>query len=146
MKQEKKPNDTTRDTQKSSEGVNWSDPLTSFKEEVKLMSSQETNLENYSVFSHDIYNYKEKYYREKFRIEPRQFMHLRRGISVAYVEALSWINHYYYKGVVSWSWFYPYHYSPFFSDIFVEEEPTFDRGIPFKPFEQLMAVLPPKTC
>lgn len=62
------------------------------------------------------------------------------------MQALSWINQYYYKGVASWSWFYPFHYSPFFSDIDVDEEPAFEKGEPFRPFEQLMAVLPPKTC
>ena len=35
-------------------------------------------MENYSIFSHEIYNYKEKYYREKFRISPEDFMSLRR--------------------------------------------------------------------
>lgn len=52
-------------------------------------------------------------------------MRLRRCISVAYVEALNWIHAYYYKGVPSWSWFYPFHYSPFFSDIEVDEQPQF---------------------
>lgn len=64
---------------------------------------------------------------------------------MAYVQALSWICKYYYRGVASWSWFYPFHYAPFFSDIIVDEEPVFHTGVPFKPFEQLMAVLPPKT-
>ena len=39
------------------------DVLTTFKNEAKGLISQETNLENYSIFSHDIYSYKEKYYR-----------------------------------------------------------------------------------
>lgn len=54
------------------------DVLTSFKNEAKGLISQETNLENYSIFSHDIFDYKEKYYREKFRITPEDFMSLRR--------------------------------------------------------------------
>jgi 5'-3' exoribonuclease 2 len=49
--------------------------------------------------------------------------------------------------VASWSWYYPFHYSPFASDIKVSlyKQQSFDLGSPFKPFEQLMAVFPQKT-
>ena len=48
--------------------------------------------------------------------------------------------------MASWSWYYPFHYSPFFSDLDVAEPQEFSFGEPFKPYEQLMAVLPPKTA
>lgn len=48
--------------------------------------------------------------------------------------------------MASWSWYYPFHYSPFFSDLDVAEPQEFSLGEPFKPYEQLMAVLPPKTA
>ncbi|KAI9614713.1 hypothetical protein H4Q26_009104 [Puccinia striiformis f. sp. tritici PST-130] len=57
---------------------------------------------------------------------------------------LQWVLHYYYTGVASWSWAYPYHYSPMITDLdkMASYKFSFDLGNPFKPFEQLMGVLP----
>lgn len=65
-----------------------------------------------------------------------------------YVEGLFWIIAYYFDGVPSWKWYYPYHYAPFTSDLFRKEKkkvPEFKLGKPFCPFDQLMAVLPPTS-
>lgn len=61
-----------------------------------------------------------------------------------YVRAIQWNLHYYYHGVASWSWYYPHHYAPYVSDIcnFIDVNVDFKLGEPFKPFEQLLAVLP----
>ncbi|TMS09737.1 5'-3' exoribonuclease 1 [Larimichthys crocea] len=61
-----------------------------------------------------------------------------------YVEGIQWILHYYYHGVQSWSWYYPYHYAPFLSDVrnISGLKLTFDLEKPFMPFQQLLAVLP----
>ncbi|KAK7476098.1 hypothetical protein BaRGS_00032652 [Batillaria attramentaria] len=62
----------------------------------------------------------------------------------AYVRAIQWILLYYFEGVQSWSWYYPHHYAPYISDVrdFSNMQISFDMSEPFKPFEQLMAVLP----
>lgn len=71
---------------------------------------------------------------------------MKSSISKKYLEALQWVCLYYYSSVPSWDWFYPFHYSPFLTDIDVPAENTiFEVGRPFKPFEQLMGVFPQKT-
>lgn len=61
-----------------------------------------------------------------------------------YVIGLQWILYYYYTGVPSWGWFFPHHYAPYMSDLhsFCDIEVELDPGVPFMPFQQLMAVLP----
>ncbi|CAH0626780.1 unnamed protein product [Chrysodeixis includens] len=61
-----------------------------------------------------------------------------------YVRAIQWNLFYYYKGCPSWCWYYPHHYAPYISDIkgFQDLKIEFELGEPFKPFEQLLAVLP----
>ncbi|KAH6913536.1 exonuclease II [Coprinopsis sp. MPI-PUGE-AT-0042] len=87
--------------------------------------------------------WKRSYYREKLEIsydDPKQMGDL----VFRYVEGLQWVMHYYYSGVASWGWFYNYHYAPRISDLRHVDQMTFDfkLGTPFKPFEQLMGVLP----
>jgi 5'-3' exoribonuclease 1 len=66
------------------------------------------------------------------------------NIVYRYIEGIQWVLHYYYDGVVSWGWFYDYHYAPKISDLKGIEAFEFDYtlGGPFRPFEQLMGVLP----
>jgi 5'-3' exonuclease len=44
---------------------------------------------------------------------------------------------YYYEGVPSWDWFYPYHYAPLAIDLINSEttEFPFAKGIPYNPVE-----------
>lgn len=62
----------------------------------------------------------------------------------AYITAVQWILNYYYRGVCSWSWYYPHHYAPYMSDIknFKNLKLNYNLGHPFLPFEQLLSVLP----
>lgn len=64
-----------------------------------------------------------------------------------YISALQWILHYYYRGVPSWSWYYPSHYAPYISDItnILDMASQFELGRPFLPFQQLLGVLPPNS-
>lgn len=63
----------------------------------------------------------------------------------AYVTGIQWVLRYYYNGVASWGWFYPYHYAPKITDLVGIEkyqDQQFELGKPFRPYEQLMGVLP----
>ncbi|KAI0787542.1 exonuclease II [Fomes fomentarius] len=87
--------------------------------------------------------WKRGYYKGKLEIsydDPKEMGDL----IFRYVEGLQWVMHYYYSGVASWSWFYNYHYAPRISDLRGVDKMTFNfaLGRPFRPFEQLMGVLP----
>lgn len=87
--------------------------------------------------------YADRYYEQKFNVDPKDIA-FRNNVARAYVEGLAWVLLYYFQGCPSWTWYYPYHYAPFAAD-FVELDKMnikFEKGTPFKPFEQLMGVLP----
>ena len=74
----------------------------------------------------------------------------RRAIADAYLAGITWVLEYYYRGVASWTWFYPAHYAPTAAELAAaalaaaasRARPAFARGAPFSPFQQLMAVQP----
>jgi 5'-3' exoribonuclease 2 len=87
--------------------------------------------------------YADRYYEQKFHAEPRD-IEFRHKVGKAYVEGLAWVLLYYFQGCPSWDWYYPYHYAPFAADFvdLANMKITFEKGRIFKPFEQLMGVLP----
>lgn len=94
--------------------------------------------------------FREVYYREKFDLDvhaddaAEKIEYLKR----IYMEGLHWVLQYYHNGVSSWNWYYPQFYALLASDMTdLKDVPVrFERGQPFEPLTQLMAVLPPESA
>ena len=96
--------------------------------------------------------WRDRYYKVKFNIpegDTSAKSHaFQQHLCESYMQGLAWVLKYYYQGCPSWEWYYPYHYAPFACDLVKYIDPkTFraddiPRGEPFRPFDQLMAVLP----
>ena len=87
--------------------------------------------------------YADRYYEQKFHKGPEDIA-FRNQVARDYVEGLAWVLLYYMQGCASWNWYYPYHYAPFAAD-FVDLDQmklSFTKGRQFRPYEQLMGVLP----
>eukprot|EP01128_Nolandella_sp_AFSM9_P002982 TRINITY_DN1342_c0_g1_i3.p1 TRINITY_DN1342_c0_g1~~TRINITY_DN1342_c0_g1_i3.p1 ORF type:complete len:1045 (-),score=276.74 TRINITY_DN1342_c0_g1_i3:29-3163(-) len=79
------------------------------------------------------------------------------SVSAAYLHGMQWVMSYYFKGVPSWSWFYPHHYAPYPRELYsalkglledceeTDELFSFGPSAPLNPFQQLVAVLPPSS-
>jgi 5'-3' exoribonuclease 1 len=90
--------------------------------------------------------WKDNYYKDKYGwgLDNEEEM---TKLAENYVQGLQWVLFYYYRGVASWPWFYKYHYSPMISDVKkgLKADMNFKLGQPFRPFQQLMGVLPDRS-
>eukprot|EP01052_Picozoa_sp_SAG31_P028911 SAG31_NODE_2832_length_5025_cov_4.096427_1_plen_1180_part_00 len=90
---------------------------------------------------------KMRYYWRKLGVEFGQ--QELRSMKRSYMEGLNWVLKYYYQGVPSWNWFYPWHYAPLATDMVdladLGDTASFELGKPFLPFQQLLGVLPPQS-
>ena len=107
-----------------------------------------------SFYVTDVSKAKEFYYKEKLHIDitTKDGQQEQQKMFRKYLEGLQWVLYYYYRGIKSWKWFYPYHYAPMVSD-FVDYqydddlEKVFenDTTTPFDPFLSLIFILPKKS-
>ena len=97
-------------------------------------------------YQQKFYEWKDKTYRSKLDWGLDNEGELRK-LTENYVQGLQWVLFYYYRGVASWPWFFKYHYSPMISDVKkgLGADMNFQLGQPFRPFQQLMGVLPDRS-
>ena len=92
----------------------------------------------------DIDRYKEEYYKQKFKGENIE------KVCHEYIKGMQWVLFYYTSGIPSWSWFYPWDYAPFISDVAIHaktyKSKKFPPDTPLSAFEQLITVLPPESA
>ncbi len=111
-----------------------------------VIASEEELEEEREIYSERFVEWKDKYYKDKLEFSIKDTDKLKE-MTENYVEGLQWVLYYYYRGCPSWSWYYRYHYAPRISDIIkgIDQKIEFEKGTPFKPFQQLMAVLPERS-
>jgi 5'-3' exoribonuclease 2 len=90
--------------------------------------------------------YEGRYYEQKFHVSTDD-IDFRHKVANSYVEGLCWVLLYYFQGCPSWTWYYPFHYAPFAADFqdIDKMKIDFNLGKPFRPYEQLMGVMPPAS-
>uniref|UniRef100_A0A3Q1CJI1 5'-3' exoribonuclease 1 n=1 Tax=Amphiprion ocellaris TaxID=80972 RepID=A0A3Q1CJI1_AMPOC len=133
----------SKDTNKNEHSALSLAALTSSEQVIGEGKGADEEEEEDDMFETEFRQYKRTYYMTKMGVDVVSDEFLAKQAK-CYVEGIQWILHYYYHGVQSWSWYYPFHYAPFLSDIrnISELKLTFDLGKPFMPFQQLLAVLP----
>ncbi|KAG0158669.1 hypothetical protein PDIDSM_6188 [Penicillium digitatum] len=84
----------------------------------------------------------DRYYEQKFGVDPKD-LEFRHQVAREYAIGLCWVL--LLRGApLGFTWYYPRHYAPFAADFvdIADMDVQFEKGTIFKPFEQLMGVLP----
>lgn len=92
----------------------WNSSQAVSEEEKELTKKQQSEvflLDSSTSFE----SYRRLYYQVKMGIDPTEGSLAE--ASGEYFKGLVWVMKYYYGDCISWSWIYPYHYSPLASDI-----------------------------
>lgn len=110
------------------------------------VSPEQAREEMERKYNQKFHEWKDHYYKTKFvwGLDDKDDL---RKLTENYVQGLQWVLYYYYRGVVSWPWYFQYHYSPMISDVTtgLGVSMDFKLGQPFRPYQQLMGVLPDRS-
>lgn len=116
------------------------------KAQIVDVSPEEAQSKMDQKYEEKFLSWKNEHYTSKFEwgLDNEEEM---RKLTENYVQGLQWVLFYYYRGVASWGWFYGYHYAPMISDVKkgLRADTNFKLGQPFRPYQQLMGVLPDRS-
>jgi 5'-3' exoribonuclease 1 len=113
---------------------------------VEDVSASDAQMKAQEKYDKHFQGWKNKYYSSKFEWDAENDNEIKK-LTENYVQGLQWVLFYYYRGIASWPWYYQYHYSPMISDVKkgLGADMNFKLGQPFRPFQQLMGVLPDRS-
>ncbi|OKL64390.1 hypothetical protein UA08_00403 [Talaromyces atroroseus] len=113
---------------------------------VHEQTAEEAQMAAEQKYEQKFQEWKNKYYQDKFGFGLDNEAEMKK-LTENYVQGLQWVLFYYYRGVVSWPWYFQYHYAPMVSDVKkgLGANIDFKLGQPFRPFQQLMGVLPDRS-
>ncbi|KAJ9629392.1 exonuclease II Exo2 [Taxawa tesnikishii (nom. ined.)] len=116
------------------------------KAQIVDVSPEEAQAKMEAKYEQKFQQWKDQHYKSKFEWGIDNEEELRK-LTENYVQGLQWVLYYYYRGVASWPWFFNYHYSPMISDVKkgLAADMNFQLGQPFRPYQQLMGVLPDRS-
>ncbi|KAB2578160.1 5'-3' exoribonuclease 1 [Lasiodiplodia theobromae] len=114
--------------------------------QIEDVSPDEAQAEMKKKYDEKFHAWKDNYYKSKLHwgLDDKEEL---RKLTENYVQGLQWVLFYYYRGVASWPWYYGYHYAPMISDVKegLKADLNFKLGQPFRPYQQLMGVLPDRS-
>ncbi|CAG8658284.1 14412_t:CDS:2, partial [Dentiscutata heterogama] len=115
------------------------DIISTYKEMLKecggYIFNDDRSLNKRRLENDELLKWKKKYYLDQDQ----------KILITSYIEGLQWVHSYYEGSLKSYRWFYPGHHSPLISDLEdleIIEIKSFKDEDYYKPFEQLMFVLP----
>ena len=113
---------------------------------IQDVSAEDAQAKANQKYEQKFHDWKDKHYTDKFEWGLDNDVELTK-LAENYVQGLQWVLFYYYRGVVSWPWYYQYHYAPMISDVKkgLKANMNFQLGQPFRPNQQLMGVLPDRS-
>lgn len=117
----------------------------------RLRTEKEFLLSLKALYLNDTVKARELFYVTKLKFSPAEQPEKLNEVLDAYVQGLHYVYQYYFGGLPSWEWYYPYYYAPLVADLHqylaflnCRGEPLrpFNKSEPYEPFKQLMCILP----
>jgi len=98
----------------------------------------------------DFDNFRKDYYVSKLELKEEYLESEIRRVCREYMLGILFIARYYFKGIPTFSWCYPFHYAPLVSDLYSyckDADLIFDFNIdrPLSMYESLLGILPPSS-